>query len=121
MSHIVSIAAKLRDPAAIAAACQRLGLAAAEHGTFQLFAGQEATGLAVRLPGWRYSAIIDTATGAVQFDNFGGHWGDAQQLDRFLQAYAVEKTKLEARKQGHFVSEQLLADGSIQVRIQTAA
>ena len=64
---------------------------------------------------------IDTATGAVQFDNFGGHWGDAQQLDRFLQAYAVEKTKLEARKQGHSVSEQLLADGSIQVRIQTAA
>jgi hypothetical protein len=121
MSHIVSIATKLRDPAAIAAACQRLGLAAPEHGSLQLFAGQGATGWAVRLPDWRYPAVIDLATGEVQFDNFGGHWGDARQLDRFVQAYAVEKAKLEARKQGHSVSEQLLADGSIQVRIQTAA
>ena len=54
MSHIVSIATKLRDPAA-----------------------------------------IGTATGAVQFDNLGGHWGDAQQFDRLLQAHAVEKTRIE--------------------------
>jgi len=65
MSHIVSITTKLRDPAAIAAACQRLRLAAPEHGSFQLFAGQEATGWAVRLPDWRYPAVIDTATGVV--------------------------------------------------------
>ena len=47
-------------------------------------------------------------------------WGDPKELDRFLQAYAVEKTKLEARKKGHAVSEQLLQDGSIRVQIATA-
>ena len=116
MSHIVTIQTKLRDPVAIAAACQRLGLASPENGRTQLFSG-EAVGLIVRLPGWQYPAVIDTGTGIVQFDNFEGHWGDQQHLDRFLQMYAVERTKLEARKKGHAVSEQMLNDGSIKLQI----
>ncbi len=120
MSHVVSITTKLRDPVAIAAACRRLGLAAPEQGIFKLFAGQEAHGWAVRLPGWRYPAVIDATSGAARYDNYGGHWGDLRQFDRFLQAYAVEKTKLEARGQGHSVSERLLADGSVRLNIQTA-
>ena len=47
-------------------------------------------------------------------------WGQQQELDRFLQAYACEKTKIEARKKGHTVSEQMLADGSIKLTIQVA-
>lgn len=47
-------------------------------------------------------------------------WGEQQQLDRFLQAYAVEKARIEARKQGHTVTEQPLADGSIKVTIHVA-
>jgi hypothetical protein len=31
--------------------------------------------------------------------------------------YAVEKTKLEARKKGHTVTEQALQDGSIKLQI----
>jgi hypothetical protein len=41
-------------------------------------------------------------------------------LDRFLQAYAAEKTKLEARKQGYTVTEQQLADGSLKLHILEA-
>ncbi len=120
MSHIVMIATKLRDPVAIQAACQRLGLAAPQQGTFRLFAGQEVSGWAVQLPDWRYPVVCDTTTGAVQFDNFNGHWGDQQRLDKFLQIYATEKTRIEARKQGHSVTEQLLADGSLKLTIQVA-
>ena len=47
-------------------------------------------------------------------------WGNPQQLDGFLQIYAVEKTKLEARKRGHSVTEQALADGSIKLTVQVA-
>ena len=119
MSHIVSIQTKVRDPAGVAAACQRLGLAAPVHGTAKLFSSQ-ATGLLVQLPGWRYPAVIDTASGDVRFDNFGGHWGEQKQLDRFLQAYATEKAKLEARRKGHAVTEQQLGDGSIKITIQVA-
>ena len=116
MSHIVTIQTRLHDPAAVAAACQRLGLAAPVHGTARLFSG-EVTGLLVRLPGWQYPAVIDPASGEVRYDNFGGRWGEQAQLDRFLQLYAVEKTKLEARKKGYQVSEQALQDGAIRLQI----
>ena len=45
-------------------------------------------------------------------------WGDQRELDRFLQAYACERAKIEARRQGHTVTEQPLADGSIKLTIQ---
>src|SRR5262245_55375701 len=116
MSHVVTVKTKVRDPAAVAAACKRLGLAAPVQGTARLYSG-EATGLLVQLPGWRYPAVIDTTTGEVRYDNYQGCWGEQAQLDRFLQAYAVEKAKLEARRQGHAVSEQQLPDGSVRLRI----
>jgi hypothetical protein len=75
-------------------------------------------GLAVELPGWHYPVVCDLASGSLKFDNYEGAWGNARELDRFLQAYACEKTKLEARRQGHSVTEQPLADGSIKLTIQ---
>jgi hypothetical protein len=119
VSHIVEIKTEIRDPLAVQAACRRLGLPPPVQKTVQLYADQ-ATGLAVELPKWRYPLVCDTATGALRYDNFGGRWGDQRQLDRFLQAYAVEKARLEARRQGHTVTETLLADGSIRLSIQVA-
>lgn len=120
MSHIVCIQTKLHDPAAITAACQRLSLPAPTQGTAQLFSG-EATGLLVQFPGWQYPAVIDTLSGTVKFDNYGGAWGDQVHLDKFLQMYAVEKAKMEARRRGHSVSEQVLQDGSIKLQITEGA
>ena len=116
MSHIVSIKTRVHDPAAVATACRRLNLAEPEQGTARLFSG-EAAGLLVRLPGWRYPAVIDTPTGTVRYDNFNEAWGEKRHLDRFLQLYAVEVTRLEARKKGYAVSEQQLADGSIRLQV----
>ena len=119
MSHIVQIQTQVRDPMAIQAACRRLGLPQPVHETVRLFSG-EATGLAVRLSGWRYPVVCDVANGQVKFDNFGGVWGEQAKLDQFLQAYATEKAKIEARKRGHSVTEQSLADGSIKLTIQVS-
>ena len=116
MSHVVSIKTEVRDHAAISAACRRLQLPPPIAGTAQLFSG-EVSGLIVRLPDWTYPAVIDTITGQVHFDNFNGAWGDQAQLDRFLQVYAVERARIEARKKGHQITEQALADGSIKLRI----
>jgi hypothetical protein len=116
MSHIMSIETKIRELAAVTVACQRLNLPAPTHGTAKLYAG-EATGLIIKLPGWEFPAVIDVANGSIQFDNFGGQWGDPAQLDRFLQAYTVELTKVEARKKGFQVSEQALESGSIRLKI----
>jgi hypothetical protein len=117
VSHIVQIQTEVRDEEAVHAACKRLGFDEPLHGTVRLFDG-EATGLLIRLPGWLYHAVIQTGTGQVQYDNYEGQWGDPRHLDDFLQAYALEKATIEARKQGYGVYEQPLADGSIKLVIQ---
>ena len=120
MSHIVQIETKIYDQSAVAAACRRLALPEPEYGTAELFGGT-ATGLLVRFPDWKYPAVIDTATGTVRFDNYGGRWGDQRHLDKFVQMYAVEKAKIEGRKRGHSVSERALDDGSILVQVQVGS
>jgi len=116
LSHIVSIKTEVRDPAAVRAACQRLGLPQPVQGTHRLFTSQ-ATGLAVQLPKWRYPAVCDLGTGQVQYDNFRGHWGEQKHMDAFVQAYAVEKAKVECRRKGHTCTEQTLSDGSIKLTV----
>lgn len=116
MSHVVEIRTEVRDVIAVGAACQRLKLEAPVQGTAKLFSSS-ATGVIVKLPGWRYPAVFDTQSGQARFDNYEGRWGEQAQLDRFLQGYAVEKAKLEARKKGHTVTEQSLADGSIKLTV----
>ncbi|MBN2579389.1 MAG: DUF1257 domain-containing protein [Pirellulales bacterium] len=117
LSHIVTIKTEIRDVLAIRSACRRLGLNGPVQGKTRLFSG-EAEGWAVQLPQWRFPAVCDTTTGIVHFDNFGGRWGEQKELDRFLQAYTVERAKLEVRRKGHSVTESLLADGSVKLTVQ---
>jgi hypothetical protein len=119
VSHIVQIQTQIRDPAAVRAACERLKLPSPTEGKFCLYA-TAAHGLGVQLPGWRYPIVCNSTTGELKIDNFNGHWGVQRELDRFMQAYAVEKAKIEARRKGHTVTEQPLADGSIKLTVQVA-
>ena len=119
MSHIVQIRTQINDEVALRLACHRLALPEPFTRTVKLFQ-TEATGHAVELPGWKYPVVCDVTTGQLQYDHFEGRWGDEAQLQRLLQAYAVEKTKLEARKAGQTATEQTLADGSIAVQIIAA-
>ena len=117
MSHIVEIKTEVRDEQAVKAACARLNLAPPEHKTTRLF-NATATGLCVQLPGWNYPVVANLESGQVSYDNYQGHWGRQEELNKFLQAYAVEKAKIEARKKGHMCSETRLEDGSIRVTIR---
>lgn len=119
MSHIVTITTEVRDAAAVHAACRRLNLREPVEGEVKLFSGK-VSGLAVQLPDWQYPVCCDLPSGQVYFDNFSGRWGDQKHLDAFLQAYAVEKAKIESRRRGHSVTEQTLADGSIKLTIQVS-
>jgi len=117
MSHVVRVLTQVRDIAAARAGCKRLGLDEPVEGEVRLFS-ETVMGLAVRLHQWRYPVVFNTATGETKFDNYGGHWGKQERLDEFLQAYAVEKTKMEARRNGYSVIEQPLIDGSIKLTLQ---
>ena len=117
MSHIVTIETRVRDVTAAVASCRRLELPEPAHGRFELFSSVQ-TGLGIELPEWRYPVVCDTDSGQLHYDNFNGRWGDRLHLDRFLQIYAVEKSKIEARRQGHSVTEQQLNNGSIKLVVQ---
>lgn len=117
MSHIVEIKTEVRDEQAVRAACTRLKLPAPEHKTVRLF-NATATGLCVELSGWQYPVVCNLQTGQAQYDNYQGHWGEQTRLSQFLQAYSVEKCRIEARKKGHSVSETRLQDGSIRVTVK---
>ena len=45
-------------------------------------------------------------------------YGDEQHLHRLLQAYVVERARIEARKKSYVTTEQSLSDGSILVEIE---
>ena len=80
------------------------------------------TGLGIELPHWKYPVVATSddsgqLTGQLRFDNYNGRWGSQEFLDQFLQLYAVEKAKIEARKKGHSVVEQQLDNGSIKLTV----
>ena len=117
LSHVVEIKTEVRDEQAVRAACVRLQLAPPEHKTVTLFSAT-AAGLCLQLPGWQYPVVCNLQSGSVQYDNYNGAWGKQAELNRFLQGYAVEKAKIEARKKGHTCSETRLEDGSIRVTVK---
>ena len=73
-------------------------------------------GAGLKFPGLHH-VVANLATGELKFDDFNGRWGDRSHLDAFLQAYACEKAKSEARRRGHQCTEQTLADGSVKLTI----
>ena len=117
MSHIVEIKTEIRDQTAVNAACSRLHFPQPTRGTFQLYSSTE-TGLGIELPHWKYPVVANTDTGELRFDNYNGRWGSQEYLDQFLQMYAVEKAKIEARRKGHSVVEQRLDNGSVKLTVQ---
>jgi hypothetical protein len=78
----------------------------------------EATGWIVNLPGWRFPVVVDTDARQLHYDTYEGRWGEQTQLDRLMQAYALEKLKLESRRAGHMITEQPLPDGSVRLTVQ---
>ena len=117
MSHIVEIKTEVRDPISVKAACRKLGLPDPTEGVFKVFT-TEVAGLGVELPDWRYPVVCELGTGNVRYDNFDQLWGAQEELDRFLQRYAVERATIEARRRGHTAFEQAMKDGSIKLTVQ---
>ena len=121
MSHIVEIKTEVRDEAAVQLACSRLHLPRATRGTFELYSSTE-TGLGIEFPNWKYPVVATSneagqLSGQLRFDNYEGRWGSQEFLGQFLQMYAVEKAKIEARKKGHSVTEQRLDNGSVKLTV----
>lgn len=123
MSHISKIELEVKDLGILGQACTRLGLRLIKNQkTFRWYGKNSPCDHALRIPGADYEIGVVT--------NGGLHELNCDFYDRNIekvigsqggllkQAYAVEKTKLEARKRGHSVLEQQTDNGiRLHVRI----
>ena len=120
MSHTVTIETKLRDEAALKAACIRLKLPEPKTETVKFFDGSSHEGLAVRPPGFVYPVLVQDG-GEVRLDTYGGRWGDEKFVGRLKHAYAVEAAKLQAKQRGHRCTETPLPDGGVKLTVTAGA
>ena len=135
MSHIVTVKTEVRDLTAIRAACRRLGWELKEGQRSYRWFGEwvgdsplpegvnkDTLGTcahAIAVPGARYEiGLQKTPTGFRVLWDYWNPGGLTQGTGgQFLQAYAVEKARIEARKQGRSVREETLKDGSIRLTV----
>ena len=119
MSHIAKVEVKIKDIDAVRAACQELGLHL-EEGQIskKVYGGTIKGNLAIQLPGWRYPMVIDTEKGEAAFDNYGGHWGDMAEFEKFQQQYSRQVTLNEFEGGDYTINEETLEDGTIEITME---
>ena len=138
MSHVVKIDTELRDLAAVEAACKRLGwVFLRDKKTYEWYGrhvgdypipkgmAKEDMGKcehAISIPGVKYEVgLVKSGSGwAPIYDFYDSSLKQAMggiKAEKFMQAYAVEKAKIEARKKGYKCQETKLDNGSIRLTI----
>lgn len=143
MSHVATIETKLTDLQAVKAACDRMGWQFMEGqkkykwyghivGDYNAADNALTNGMkeedlgkcdhAIRVPGATYEiGLVNQTDGS--FKPAWDWWASGglskvrseNGMNGFLQAYALEKTKIEMRRKGMVCTEKKLADGRIQL------
>jgi len=122
MSHISKIELEVKDLGILGQACSRLGLELLKNSKTFKWYGQEAQcDHCIRVPGADYEIGVLNRNGSYELncDFYDKNLEKVIGLKGGLlkQAYAVEKTRLEARKKGYSVIERQTQNG-IQLHIR---
>lgn len=137
MSHIAKIELEVRDLGVLKAACSRLGLSFVQgqrqHRWFGRFVGDSPLPVgvsrselgrcdhAILIPGCDYEIGVVKVAGAyeLRWDTWERKLEETVGKGAGLlkQAYAVEKTRIEARKKGYHVLETKQPDGLVRLRV----
>lgn len=105
MSHIVRMDVKMKDWEILAKAAQNIGAMILGSGTHHVF-GTRQTGFGVKLRGWNYPVVIDNL-GMASLDNYGGSWGDMQEMTRLQEAYALAAAEKVCTEQGWYCEREV--------------
>lgn len=125
MSHISKIELEVNDLGTLAQACSRLGLELIKgQKTFKWYGREDGKcDHTIKVPGVNYEiGVIKAGNGfELQCDYFDAGIGKAigQNGGLLRQAYAVERTKTEARRKGYTVIEKATPQG-IRLQVQIA-
>lgn len=121
-SETLTVDVKFRSVTELAAAVGRLGGSVIGFGSHELYQRDETTGkrqavdgFGFRLPGWKFP-LIATDGGALAFDNFGGRWGNAADIERLTAEYSLSAATKAADSLG-WMNERLTVDGSALLRV----
>jgi len=123
MSHISKIALEVKDLGILAQACRKLGLRFMRgQGSFKWYGEKAPCDHAVKVPGADYEIGVIGRDGRYELicDFYDRNLEKVigRQGGFLKQAYAVEKTKIEARKKGYSVMERQTQTGiRLHVRI----
>lgn len=118
MSHTTKRKSAIKDVDILKKAIERIpGAEYQGVGRAQRYGGQATSGHIVKLPGWNYPVTVDLTTGECSYDNYGGHWGKEEVLDKLNQGYAVEAAKAKAEEENRECEEIKLDDGGIKLVI----
>lgn len=123
MSHISKIELEVRDLGILGQACKKIGLKFIKgQGSFRWYAKEAPCDHAIKVPGAEYEIGVISKDGRYELNcdfydrNLEKVIGNQGGL--LKQAYAVEKTKIEARRKGYSVMERKTNTGiRLHVRI----
>jgi hypothetical protein len=122
MSHISKIEVEIKDLDSLARACGRLDLKFAKNQkVFKWYGAKGECDHAIKVPGATYEIGVKKAKNGEGYELICDYYDKGiekvigKQGGLLKQAYAVEKTKAEARRKGYTVIEKSLETG---VRLQ---
>ena len=123
MSHISKIELEVKDLAVLSQACTRLGLSLVKaQKTFRWYGQEAQCDHCIRVPGANYEIGVIGRNGSYELncDYYDKNLEKVigQKGGLLKQAYAAEKTRIEARKKGYSVIERQTETGiRLHVRI----
>lgn len=104
-SHTVTVSVEYRDPDRFARAAVSIGGTDLGNGVHQLFDGQSSTGRGIQLPGWSFPIVL-TNSRKLEFDDYGGHWGNRADLKRIESAYVSDSATFACEQLGWTYEQQ---------------
>lgn len=107
-SHTTRVAVEFRDSEALSRAVLAMGGTIMGTGHIKLFTSYE-DGFGFCLPNWRFPLVLK-ANQKLAYDDYGGRWGNKQDIDALTQRYTVEKARAAAEEQGWYCENQTNGD-----------
>jgi hypothetical protein len=111
VSHTSRCQVEFKDTDALAGAVLTMGGQVLGLGEYELFQTWE-RGFGFHLEGWQYPCIL-RSDNAIAFDDYNGHWGNAQDLETLKSQYAIAVARKAVEAQGWYCETS--ADGVLTV------
>lgn len=118
MSHTVSVSVQIKDKGPLGAAVLAMGGTVLGDGTHKLYSRNNENGFGFKLPGWIYPLVL-REDGTLAFDDYNGHWGNREDLQKLTAKYAIEAARQAADAQGWNAEDQY--DGSLKIEHPSGA